>query len=594
MAVGLRHPPDRYGCAGRARPLCGADGWRGCARCGRQPRWTDAPARAYYGEVTIDGEPAPTGVEIEVEMGGEVRDSITVEEPGRYGEETASGEKLIVEGESDDVGTPVRFYVTTTDGERLAVNATDPDDVTWASGELERVDLTVRTARPAAFDLLEVDLGSETVTEGGAVDLSATVTNAGGLSGEQTVAFVLDDRELSSETVALDPGESRSVAFENVTVDRDPGSYGYAIQTENETRTGELTVEAPAEPASFEITTVDPTELTVVRGARTAVNATVTTAENVSGEQTVQFVVDDRVVDERVVDLAATETQTVTLENASLDLAPDSYEYAVQTENETRTGTLTVTAPTEPSVVEVTDLTPASPTVDEGGSIAAEATVENTGDQPAEQTVELRVGSTAVDTEAVALAPDASRDLSFEAQSIEVGPGSYTYGVFSGDDSETGTLTVEESSDSDPGDGGDGGSDDDPETDPAVFQVTDLNPATLEAGRGEAVTIAATVENTGDESASRNVTLDVGDGQIVERRNVTLAGGEAATVEFADVDTTGLGSGETTYAVSTENDERTGTLTVLVEEEAPGFTFLTTLLAAVAAAALLARRSRGG
>lgn len=68
----------------------------------------------------------------------------------------------------------------------------------------------------------------------------------------------------------------------------------------------------------------------------------------------------------------------------------------------------------------------------------------------------------AIDSEQVNLAPNESRRPSFGEQPIEVGPGNYTYGVYSGDGDLTATLTVEEPGDSGPGGGpGDGdGSDD--------------------------------------------------------------------------------------------------------------------------------------
>jgi len=91
---------------------------------------------AYFGDVTIDGEPAPEGVKITAHVGGEVRGSLTTTQSGAYGGSSAFDQKLVVEGTSDDAGATVEFRVN---GE---VAGTD-EPVEWEPGEVRRVDLTV-------------------------------------------------------------------------------------------------------------------------------------------------------------------------------------------------------------------------------------------------------------------------------------------------------------------------------------------------------------------------------------------------------------------------------------------------------------------
>ncbi|ELZ36906.1 PGF-pre-PGF domain-containing protein [Halorubrum tebenquichense] len=91
---------------------------------------------AYFGDVTVDGEPAPEGVEVTAYVGGELRGSLTTTQSGAYGGSSAFDQKLVVEGTSDDAGATVEFRVN---GE---VAGTD-EPVEWEPGEVRRVDLAV-------------------------------------------------------------------------------------------------------------------------------------------------------------------------------------------------------------------------------------------------------------------------------------------------------------------------------------------------------------------------------------------------------------------------------------------------------------------
>ncbi|QWC19792.1 PGF-pre-PGF domain-containing protein [Halorubrum sp. 2020YC2] len=91
---------------------------------------------AYFGDVTIDGEPAPEGVEVTAYVGGEQRGSLTTTQSGAYGGSSAFDQKLVVEGTSDDAGATVEFRVN---GEVAGTEET----VEWEPGEVRRVDLAV-------------------------------------------------------------------------------------------------------------------------------------------------------------------------------------------------------------------------------------------------------------------------------------------------------------------------------------------------------------------------------------------------------------------------------------------------------------------
>ncbi|WP_155120708.1 hypothetical protein [Haloarcula sp. K1] len=87
---------------------------------------------AYYGNVTIDDEPAPAGTEITAKINGELRGNLTTESPGTFGGSSVAAEKLVVNGTRDDAGATVTFYVND-----VKLNQT----VEWSSGNITNIDL---------------------------------------------------------------------------------------------------------------------------------------------------------------------------------------------------------------------------------------------------------------------------------------------------------------------------------------------------------------------------------------------------------------------------------------------------------------------
>ncbi|EMA25184.1 hypothetical protein [Haloarcula argentinensis] len=87
---------------------------------------------AYYGNVTIDGEPAPAGTEITAKIDGERRGTLVTEYTGAFGGSSVVAEKLAVNGTRSDAGATVIFYVND-----VKVNQT----AEWSSGSIMNLDL---------------------------------------------------------------------------------------------------------------------------------------------------------------------------------------------------------------------------------------------------------------------------------------------------------------------------------------------------------------------------------------------------------------------------------------------------------------------
>lgn len=100
----------------------------------------DSPPKlplSVYGEVTIDGEPAPAGTEIVALIDGDERGEIVTTEDGVYGGSAMGDEKLVVDGHESDDGAAVTFLVDGTEAD---------ETVTWEPGADTEVTLTVDTA----------------------------------------------------------------------------------------------------------------------------------------------------------------------------------------------------------------------------------------------------------------------------------------------------------------------------------------------------------------------------------------------------------------------------------------------------------------
>jgi len=92
---------------------------------------------AYYGTVTLNGQPALAGTVIKAKIGGEVRGQITVKEAGKYGGPGPLDPKLIVNGTAADEGKPVALEVA---GIQAA------ETMTFRSGDIKEVNLTANGA----------------------------------------------------------------------------------------------------------------------------------------------------------------------------------------------------------------------------------------------------------------------------------------------------------------------------------------------------------------------------------------------------------------------------------------------------------------
>jgi len=73
--------------------------------------------------------------------------------------------------------------------------------------------ISVIEVEPPKFQLSEITLDKEDVTVGDEVTVSITITNTGGLEGEYEAVLFLNEEELDSKTVKLEPTSEETVSF---------------------------------------------------------------------------------------------------------------------------------------------------------------------------------------------------------------------------------------------------------------------------------------------------------------------------------------------------------------------------------------------
>jgi PGF-pre-PGF domain-containing protein len=169
-----------------------------------QEEQPEGPPASYYGSVTIDGEPAPTGTTIEAVVDGDVVGSITTNESGQYGGPGLFEDKLLVsQTDSIENGSELRFFVDNGEIERTEATNTDPDTVKWESGDVQEVDLTFENV-PDSDDTSSGG-GGGGADDADGPDNSETVTLAIGASEQNSATF---EAITNVESVTVDSPDS--------------------------------------------------------------------------------------------------------------------------------------------------------------------------------------------------------------------------------------------------------------------------------------------------------------------------------------------------------------------------------------------------
>lgn len=188
---------------------------------------------AYSGSVTINGDPAPTGVTVIAKVDGAQYGSITVTSEGQYGS-PGDNEYLTVQGDDVDTGDEVTFFVNGDSFSETQVN-TDPSSITWESGDVATVDLSV-----SGIDLGDDGDGGDGGGGGGGGGDSAPAPQPD-VEGDATAESSFDGRTLSTQVETASAGSSVTSSLNDNTVDDNLQNTGASLNSLRTTFANDVT-----------------------------------------------------------------------------------------------------------------------------------------------------------------------------------------------------------------------------------------------------------------------------------------------------------------------------------------------------------------
>ncbi|MCU4924459.1 malectin [Halobacteria archaeon AArc-dxtr1] len=193
--------------------------------------------------------------------------------------------------------------------------------------------------------------------------------------------------------------------------------------------------------ASFEVSDVDPAEITAGEGEAIDVSATVSNTGDAEGTQLIQLIANNEILDEDDLTLSDGDEETVAFEQVdTAGLAVGSYTLTVASEDGEAEGELSIVS----DYFSVSDLEPGDVTIDHGDSFNVEATVTNTGDVEGTQSIQVVVGGDTVDEQEITLAEDEDETVVVEdIDTSEFGVGNNDYAVASDDDTASAVMTLD-------------------------------------------------------------------------------------------------------------------------------------------------------
>jgi hypothetical protein len=252
-------------------------------------------------EVEMD---APEGVD----AGGDLTVSVTVTNLGP-GNDTQD----IVLTDSDGTELDAQS-VTLDDGESTQIELTwsgVPEDARTINPEVRSqtdADAAVVTVRWAEFEIDDLSPESETIEANGSFSVEAQIRNLGTVEAQQNVTLTIAGSEYAvKENVTIPAEEFTTARFLGIEPELEPGTYTYTVETDDDSRSGTLTVKEPPE-AEFHITDI---EGEYADGTAT-VDAVIENQGNVEDTQQVTISVDGEIADERLLTLGVDESKTVT------------------------------------------------------------------------------------------------------------------------------------------------------------------------------------------------------------------------------------------------------------------------------------------
>jgi hypothetical protein len=342
---------------------------------------------------------------------------------------------------------------------------------------------------PAEFDISDGSLARQSILAGESMTVSAQVENIGDVDGEFDALLFVQGERVGANSLTLDAGESQQVTFREAFPE--PGTYAVEISG---ARAGEVVVERPP---TLRVTSTTINETTILENGTARINARIGNTGDRRGTFTVDLQVDGEVVAQQTTSIPAGNTTSVSFARRF----PNDGEYELSVAD----ATVETIRVEQPAAFELTDAAVNSSAVLAGNPVEIVATVANDGDRSGTYDIGVAVEGEAVDTYPVTVSGQRTKTVrishTFEA------PGEYSIAL---NEETAGTVDVSE---------------------PPEIEVNRAVVSADWVAQGETTKVRTAVENPGEWTTTRTVTVTV-DGDEVAARSVTLEPGEQREVEI--------------------------------------------------------------
>ncbi|GAB3036575.1 CARDB domain-containing protein [Natronobiforma cellulositropha] len=470
-------------------------------------------------ETVVEGE--PLNVSAGVENVGENEGTQTVTLEARYENETVAftDDHEVSLGVGENESLEASWVPTAAENYTVAVSSED-----------DQASTTVRVLEPAAFAVSIEDTNSP-IAANETLLVNATISNTGEVDGTQTVELEVNDSVRDFQEVALEGGANETVSLAWETGVGDIGNHTVSVSSDDGQNETDVRV---LEPANFTVS-IDETNSPVVANESLVVNATISNEGEAEVTQTIELTANDSVRDSGPMTLEGGANETVSLEWETGESDAGNYTVTVSSDDDQNETDVRVL---EPANFAITIDGTNSPVV-ANETLLVNATVSNTGEVDGTQTVELEINDSVTDSEDVTLEGGANETITLEWGTGEGDAGSYNLTVSSPDDQDTAAVRVLE---------------------PANFSVS-IDETNSPVLVNETVIVNATVSNTGEVNGTQTIELEVND-SVRDSTTLTLEGGANQTVTL-EWQTGETDAGNHTVTVSSEDDERNATVTVV-------------------------------
>lgn len=338
------------------------------------------------------------------------------------------------------------------------------------------------------FSVVSIETG-EAVEAGGDLTVTATIVNQGDVNDTQDVRLTdQQDTVKDRTTVSLEPGESTTVQLTWPGVPDRERDIEPKVKTDDASESTVVTVLW----SNFQVSEIKPETTKLVQGGTFDASATVRNTGTEADSQDISLSIDGTEYDvESGVEIGPEGSTTVAFTGVTPDLGPGTYEYTIESANDSASGTLEVTAAANIVIDSITG-------VYQDETAVVDAVVRNDDEIAGEQSVTLTVDDRKIEAKTVALDPGETSQVRFtyEPESLPL----------------TATVSTER--------------------DTASLSMGNV---TVESIDGQVedgtATVEAVIANQDAVGAEQTIEFEV-DGEVAKTETVFLEGGERQTLTF--------------------------------------------------------------